>query len=186
MAWDLCLGFCEKPLPTDFWTQQTILKESPANSIYLFTSEGGPLSGGRPFFGFWSDEWFDLAALSTEASRACGRLCLSWKLEHSGSGGYQIYSDGQRVKEERSQNPDFVLYPAEGVEKTFRRFLQFSEEDDRVCFPEILLEETTVRCSRVLRDNGRIELVEAPDAPREKMFHYGLDVEPVLPFNTFS
>lgn len=188
MAWDLCLGFCEKPLPTDFWTQQAVLKESSATTIYLFTGEGGPRSGGRPFFGFWSDDWLDLPALSTEASRACGRLCLSWKIEHSGRGGYQIYSDGERVKEERSEKPDYVLYPAEGVEKTFRRLLQFPEEDDRVCFPEILLDEdgAGVRCAQVLRENGTIKLVDAPDAPREKMFHYGLEVEPVLPFNTFT
>lgn len=186
MAWDLCLGFCEKPLPTDFWTQQTILKDSPAQTIFLFTGEARPLSGGRPFFGFWSDEWFDLAALAGEVSRVCGRLCLSWKLEHSGSGGYVIFSDGQRVKEERSENPDFVLYPAEGVEKAFRRFLQFAEEDDRVCFPEILLDDSGVQCSRVVREDGGIKLVPAPEAPRERMFHYGLDVEPVLPFKTFS
>lgn len=185
MAWDLCLGFCEKPLPADFWTQQTILKDCPASTIYLFTGEAQPLSGGRPFFGFWSDEWFDLAALSTEVSRSCGRLCLSWKIEHSGSGGYQIYSDGERVREERCESPDFVLYPAEGVEKTFRRFLQFTEEDDRVCFPEILLDDG-VKCARVLCENGVLKLVDATEAPREKLFHYGLDVEPVLPFNTFT
>ena len=99
-----------------------------------------------------------------------------------------VDSDGERVKEERSEKPDYVLYPAEGVEKTFRRLLQFPEEDDRVCFPEILLDEdgAGVRCAQVLRENGTIKLIDAPDAPREKMFHYGLEVEPVLPFNTFT
>jgi hypothetical protein len=182
MAWDLCLGFYEKPLSSDFWAQQTVLKDSPATTIYMLTGEGKPQSGGRPFFGFWSDEWFDLAALSSEISRECGRLCLCWKTEHSGKGGYQIYSDGQRIKEEHSHKPDYVLLPAQGVEKTFRRLLQFSEEDDRVCFPEILLEDQTIVCHRILRQNGLVTLVEASDAPREKMFHYGLDVEPVLPF----
>ena len=185
MAWDLCLGFCEKPLPIDIWNAQSILKDSSASTIYLFTGDARPLSGGRPFFGFWSDEWFDLAALSCDLSRSCGRLCLSWKSEHSARGGYQIYNEGQRVKDERTERPDYVLYPAEGLEKTFGRVLPFPEEDDRVCFPEILLEDR-VRCARLSCESGTVTLIDLPDAPREKMFHYGMDVEPVLPFNTFS
>jgi hypothetical protein len=79
-----------------------------------------------------------------------------------------------------------LLYPAEGLEKTFRRMLQFAEEDDRVCFPEILLDGNGVRCSKIMRENGSLKLIDATDAPREKVFNYGLEVEPVLPFNTFS
>lgn len=186
MAWDLCIGFCEKPLPSDFWTRQTILKEAPGETIYLLTGQAPDHSGGRAFFGFWSDEWFDLAELAKEASKECGRLCLSWKIEHSGTGGYQIYHNGEQTKDERSDEPDYVLLPATGMEKTFRHLLRFPEEDDRVCFPELVLEDSSVRCARVARESGSLSLVDASDAPREKMFNYGLEVEPILPFNSFG
>lgn len=186
MAWDLCVGFSEKPLPHEFWTQQTILKDCPATTVYLFSGEGCPPTAGRPFFGFWADEWFDLGALCCEASRHFGRLCLAWKLEHSGCGGYQAFVDGQRTKEERSDNPDYVLLPAEGLEKTFRRLLAFQEDDDRVCFPEILLEDPKVPALRLDRQNGSLRWVTADDLPRDRLFHYGMDVEPVLPFHTFG
>ncbi len=186
MAWDLCLGFCEKPLPSDFWTQQPALKNAPGETIYLLTGQAPPHSSGKPFFGFWSDEWFDLTELAKEASKVCGRLCLVWKIEHSGAGGYHIYSNGEETKKARSDEPDYVLFPAAGIEKTFRHLLRFPEEDDRVCFPELVLEDTSVRCWRVSKDGDTLQLLEANDISQEKMFNYGLDVEPVFPFSSFK
>ena len=185
MAWDLCIGFCEKPLPSDFWTRQNVLNDAPGETIYLLTGKAPEHSSGRPFFGFWSDEWFDLGELAKQASKECGRLCLSWKIERSGTGGYQIYSNGEEIKSERSDEPDFVLLPATGIEKTFRHLLRFPEEDDRVCFPELVLEDQSVRCALVTKENGTLALVDASDIPRDKIFNYGLQVEPVLPFNSF-
>jgi hypothetical protein len=179
MGADVCECFTDQTVPVPVIAQTRMVQAARATDLYIMSGAPRPESGYHAYFTLWADdEDFDLAELCKELSHTFSPLCAIWKADHGGVGGYVIYQQGAVVESVSQDGEDYLLLPIHGVEQAFARRIAL-DEDDRVCFPELLF-DAAVRCYR-LQNQGQ-HITEMPSATVTALFENDLNVEPTFPF----
>ncbi|MEM8532060.1 MAG: hypothetical protein AAGF95_14540 [Chloroflexota bacterium] len=138
---------------------------------------GRPESANKPFFALWSDGTVDIHAICLELSTRVSPICMAWKSEHGGVGGYFIYRDGVAVSRVERSDALYAGLPRQGVEATFGSTLPLNA-DESVVFPELLFDDA-MACYLV--KNGSQQALPVPSTVVRQLQEMDLVVEPVLP-----
>lgn len=178
MGCDLAICFSDVLLAPD--DIAAVLRASPSGSAITYMVCGGAASKAswRSFFGLWADGSIDLQRLCESLSEAhSATLCLAWKSEHGGVAGYFIFRGGSKTDHAEDSGDDYLLLPAEGVERAFRAPLALSDEE-RLIFPEMVLKGNELAYAL---DGSTGKLSAAGGATVTQLLEDDLEVEPVLP-----
>ena len=176
MGVDISVCFAPGPL-TERDIMSGLLGAGEARVVYLVLGTPRAKSAGQMFFSLWSDGDVSLPRLCEFLSRTRSPICLAWKAEHGGTGGYLVFENGKEVSD-IARDEDYLRLPSEGVELTFGRTLDLSERE-RLSYPESLLRED-VLCFRLAPKAGESSAV--PSTIVKELREYDIvGMEPVLP-----
>lgn len=179
MGIDLAVCFTERAVSVEQIIRTTALRVPTVEKVYVIMGAPQERSGRRNFFALWSDEPISLQQICKELSEEISPICIAWKSEHGGVGGYLSYRDGAEVSNIADSGNNYLLLPSEGVENTFGIALPLTP-DDRYSFPELLL-DVGVLCFRIEMASRRV--VNIPSSTITNLMEDELDTEPVLPID---
>jgi hypothetical protein len=179
---DIAVCFTRDTVQLSSLLASPALEQAGASQIYLVAGQPETRSGGLSFFCLWADAFIDLDQLCIDLSRAVTPICIAWKAEHGGVGGYIRYDHGTVGDDIDSQDDSYLDLPSLGVETTFNLTLPLSD-DDRLFFPELLFGSEVSVYRLTLAPERQADL--SPASALNQLFEGDLDVEPILPIDTF-
>lgn len=176
---DIAVTFCRGPIGVTDVSATGSFRLTPADTIYLILGEPSRMSGDLAYFALWSSGPLDLKELARELSERFNPLCVVWKSDSGGVGGYESFAFGRSTACERAAERAWMLPPT-GVEQTFNEPLKIRQRD-RMCFPEFLF-DVHMTCYRWRgKPAERSPELMGGDTVRS-LLHGELGVSPVFPF----
>jgi hypothetical protein len=129
-------------------------------------------------FAIWEEmeDSVKLVELCKEISNAISPICIAWKSEHGGIGGYYIFTQGT-ITEKVEDIENYSLLPIVGFRKAFG--FNPVREDEELSFPEICLDTGSATCLIVDYKEGNIR--ETPNSTVIQLLEHDIDAEIVLP-----
>jgi hypothetical protein len=177
MGVDRAVCFTKAILPVEQLSSLIDLPE--AGEVYIVSSRSSEKAPGLFFFTLFSNTDIDLEGICKAISVDASPVCLAWKAEHGGCGGYITFQEGAEVENVFRLGDDYLLLPKRGVETCFGIELPM-DAMEAILFPEIIIDDAA-DCFFI--DHANRSGMPLPTSLIDQLCEQALDVEPVLPLN---